>query len=57
MITEPNAEIAKGYQPNIMPPNFGEVLSPKELEDLVQFLVESTPAGGGGAGGKGGKGA
>jgi mono/diheme cytochrome c family protein len=46
MIVEPNAEIAKGYQPNVMPPNFGEVLSPKELEDLVQYLIENSPAGG-----------
>lgn len=46
MIVEPNAEIVKGYQPNVMPPNFGEVLSPKELEDLVQYLIENSPAGG-----------
>jgi hypothetical protein len=46
MIVEPNAEIAKGYQPNVMPPNFGELLSPKELEDLVQYLIENSPAGG-----------
>lgn len=48
MITDPNAEIAKGYKPNIMPPNFGQELTPKELNDLIQFLLESTPAGGGG---------
>ena len=46
MIVEPNAEIVKGYQPNVMPPNFGEVLSPKELEDPVQYLIENSPAGG-----------
>jgi mono/diheme cytochrome c family protein len=46
MIVEPNAEIVKGYQPNVMPPNFGELLSPKELEDLVQYLIENSPAGG-----------
>jgi len=45
MIVEPNAEIAKGYPPNVMPQNFGELLSPKELEDLVQFLIENSPAG------------
>jgi mono/diheme cytochrome c family protein len=54
MIVDPNAEIAKGYPANVMPENFGETLTPKELEDLVQFLVESTPAGGSSSGGKGG---
>lgn len=46
MIVDPNAEIAKGYPPNVMPQNFGELLSPKELEDLVQYLIENSPAGG-----------
>jgi len=46
MIVEPNAEIAKGYQPNVMPQNFGQELTSKELEDLVNFLIENSPAGG-----------
>jgi mono/diheme cytochrome c family protein len=50
MIVDPNAEIAKGYPPNVMPENFGETLSKKELEDLVEYLVENTPAGGGKSG-------
>jgi len=45
-IVEPNAVIAKGYQPNVMPQNFGETLTPKEVEDLVQYLLGSSPAGG-----------
>ena len=45
-IVEPNAQIAKGYPPNVMPQNFGEMLSPTELEDLVQYLIENSPAGG-----------
>lgn len=45
-IVEPNAQIAKGYPPNVMPQNFGETLSPKEIEDLVQYLIENSPAGG-----------
>jgi mono/diheme cytochrome c family protein len=44
-IAEPNAEIAKGYPPNVMPANFEEVLSAKELEQLVEYLVENTPGG------------
>jgi mono/diheme cytochrome c family protein len=45
MIVKPNAEIVKGYSANVMPQNFGETLSPKELEDLVEYLIENTPAG------------
>lgn len=45
MIVDPNAEIAKGYPPNVMPQNFEQTLSPKELEDLVKFLFENSPAG------------
>lgn len=52
MIVDPNAEIAPGYPPDVMPPNFGETLSKKELEDLIQYLIENTPAGQGQAGGK-----
>jgi mono/diheme cytochrome c family protein len=52
MIVEPNNEIAKGYPPNVMPQNFGELLSEKELEDLVQFLYENSPAGEGGGSSK-----
>lgn len=43
-IVDPNAQIAKGYPPNVMPQNFGETLSKKELEDLVQYLVKETKA-------------
>ena len=52
MVVSPNAEIAKGYPPNVMPQNFGEVLSEKELEDLVQYLYENSGAGEGQGGGK-----
>jgi len=41
-IVDPNAVIAKGYPANVMPGNFGETLSKKELEDLIEFLSEST---------------
>jgi mono/diheme cytochrome c family protein len=50
-IVDPNAKIAPGYPANVMPPNFEQLLSPKELEDLVQFLVENSPAGKGQSGG------
>jgi mono/diheme cytochrome c family protein len=44
-VVDPNAKIAKGYPPNVMPPNFKQLLSPKELEDLVKYLSESTSGG------------
>jgi mono/diheme cytochrome c family protein len=37
-IVDPNKVIAKGYQPNIMPATFGQMLTPKQLDDLVAFL-------------------
>jgi mono/diheme cytochrome c family protein len=57
-IDDPNAEIAPGYPANVMPANFGETLTPKELEDLVQYLIENTSGGGksGSSKGKGGPG-
>jgi mono/diheme cytochrome c family protein len=49
-IVDPNAEIVKGYPANVMPANFKQALSPKELEDLVQYLMKET-SGGKGKGG------
>jgi mono/diheme cytochrome c family protein len=40
-IVEPNAEITSGYAPNIMPQDFGQKLSEKQLADLVAFLTQS----------------
>jgi mono/diheme cytochrome c family protein len=37
-IVDPNAEIADGFQPNIMPQTYGSQLSDKQLADLVAFL-------------------
>jgi len=51
MVKDPNAEIAKGYPPNVMPQNYEQILSPKEIEDLVKYLLEN--AGGGSSGSKG----
>jgi mono/diheme cytochrome c family protein len=38
-IVDPNAEIAPGYSAGVMPQNFGQQLSPKQLDDLVAFLM------------------
>jgi mono/diheme cytochrome c family protein len=51
-VVDPNKVIAKGYPPNVMPPNFEQLLTPKEIEDLVKYLSESTAGGKGGAGAK-----
>jgi cytochrome c551/c552 len=37
-IVDPNAVIATGFQPNIMPQTYGSTLSAKEIADLVAFL-------------------
>jgi cytochrome c oxidase subunit 2 len=37
-IVDPNAVIAQGYQPNIMPGNFRETLSQDQLDALVAYL-------------------
>jgi mono/diheme cytochrome c family protein len=44
MIVKPNLEVIEGYSENVMPQDYGESLSPAELHDLSEFLVESTPA-------------
>jgi mono/diheme cytochrome c family protein len=51
MITEPDAEIAPGFSAGIMPSTFGQTISKKEIEQLVEFLIENSPAGKGQAGG------
>jgi mono/diheme cytochrome c family protein len=44
-IVDPNAKIAKGYPPNVMPSNYETLISPTELEDLVEYLAKSTSKG------------
>jgi mono/diheme cytochrome c family protein len=39
-IVDPTAEIASGFQANIMPTTFGESLSDQQLADLVAFLTQ-----------------
>lgn len=50
-IVDPNAQIAKGYPPNVMPQDFGTTLQPQEIEQLVEFLIASTSKGGSKGGG------
>ena len=39
-ITDPDAKIAEGFQPGIMPPNYGETLSAEQMDALVKYLKE-----------------
>ena len=43
-IVDPNAEIAQGFAEGVMPDTYGD-LPPKELQDLVEFLIESAGKG------------
>ncbi len=38
-ILNTNTFVVDGYQPNIMPQNYGEQLSGRELDDLIEFLL------------------
>jgi len=40
-ITDPNKVVTKGFQPDIMPQDFGDKLSPDELDALVEYLVKA----------------
>jgi mono/diheme cytochrome c family protein len=41
-IVNPNAEVASGFQPNIMPQDYGSDLSRQQLADLVAYLDQAT---------------
>jgi cytochrome c oxidase subunit 2 len=40
-IEDPNANVTKGYKPNIMPQDFKQKLSKEEIDALVKYLLES----------------
>ena len=41
-ILNPDKVIAPGFQPGVMPPNFSDTLSPKQVDALVQYLSQVT---------------
>ncbi len=45
-IVDPNAVIAQGYQPNVMPQDFGSTLSKAQIDGLVEYLLKATGGGG-----------
>jgi cytochrome c oxidase subunit II len=40
-IADPNKVVTKGFQPGIMPQDFGTKLSPAELDALVEYLLKA----------------
>jgi cytochrome c oxidase subunit II len=44
-IVDPNAEVAQGFQPGVMPENYGDQLSEEQLKGLVDYLLEATKGG------------
>jgi cytochrome c oxidase subunit 2 len=40
-IEDPNKVVTKGFKPNIMPQDFGDKLSPDELDALVEYLLKA----------------
>jgi mono/diheme cytochrome c family protein len=38
-IVDPNADVAEGYSPGVMPQTYEDQFSPKQLDDLVAFLT------------------
>jgi mono/diheme cytochrome c family protein len=41
-ILTPDKQIAPGFQPGIMPSNFGDTLSPQQVDALVAYLSKVT---------------
>jgi cytochrome c oxidase subunit II len=45
-IVNPDAQVAPGFQPGVMPQNYEEMFSEQQLDGLVEYLVEATGGGG-----------
>ena len=41
-IVDPNADVAEGYPPDVMPQNYESQLSSEELDALVSYLSQAT---------------
>jgi mono/diheme cytochrome c family protein len=52
-ITDPNAVIEPGFPAGVMPQNYRTTLTPPQLQQLVQYLIQAVGGGGGAAGGGG----
>jgi cytochrome c oxidase subunit 2 len=38
-ITDPDAQIAQGFPPGVMPQNYEQTLTPEQLQQLVDYLI------------------
>jgi mono/diheme cytochrome c family protein len=45
-ITNPSGQVTPGFQPGVMPENYGSTLQPEQLQQLVDFLAQSIGGGG-----------
>ena len=45
-IVDPNSQIAQGYSEGVMPADFEQTLTPKDLKGLVNYLLKSVNGGG-----------
>jgi cytochrome c oxidase subunit 2 len=41
-IVQPDAEVAEGFQPGLMPQTYDDQLDDKQLEDLVAYLAQAS---------------
>ena len=41
-ILDPNAVIAQGFAPDLMPKNFGELLTEDDISDIIEFLRDAS---------------
>jgi mono/diheme cytochrome c family protein len=46
-IIDPDAQLSQGFGAGIMPTTYQQDLTPQELKDLVDFLLQSAGKGGG----------
>lgn len=44
-IVDPEAEIAGGFPAGVMPSNYGDTLTPQQLQQLVRYLLQSASGG------------
>lgn len=49
-IVNPDAKLARGYPPNVMPSNYEQIIPRAELKELVGFLATAAKRGGSGNG-------
>jgi len=47
---DPNAVIAKGFPPGVMPQDFGQQIPPKDLDALVKYILDQVNQGASGGG-------